>query len=120
MAVSTQGFIEQYQYHRNIKALIANKDSRALQKLISADCGGGAGCYDHGKTLVQILIKIGDKEFSKLIYMLSKKDKEHLYSLFAVGHEYGGFTQYPDWEGFKDRYLLTFSNFEKGYNGAFH
>lgn len=104
MAISLQSPVEQYKYHRSIQLLIADLDPDALKYLINADCGGGSGCYDHGKTLVQVLIKIGDPSFSGMISKLRKEESEQLLSLLSVGYEYGGFPEWIDLE----RFPLTF------------
>jgi len=104
MAISLQSFVEQYKYHRSIQLLITDLDPDALKYLINADCGGGSGCYDHGKTLVQVLIKIGDSSFSGMIPKLRKEESEHLLNLLSVGYEYGGFPEWIDLE----RFPLTF------------
>ncbi|MFA6162172.1 MAG: hypothetical protein WC685_01955 [Methylobacter sp.] len=110
MAVSTQSLTERYQYHRSIQLLISDLDPDALKYLINADCGGGSGCYDHGKTLVQVLIKVGDHSFSKIIPKLHKEESERLLSLLSAGYEYGGF---PEWSDLKGQFPLTFRTFDE-------
>ena len=112
-ALSTQNPVERYQYHRNLKVLIKGHDKEALSYLINADCGGGAGCYDHGKTLVQALVKIGDKNFSDVARNLTVRDKAHLDFLLNAGYEYGGFVKEPDLDVLYQTYPLTFSTIKK-------
>jgi hypothetical protein len=108
MAVSMPSAAERYEYHRHLKLLLAERDPDALKYLINANCGGGAGCYDHGRTLVQVLVKLGDPSFSGIIPQLHKEESGLLFNLLSAGYEYGGFSAFPDWEDFKDGFPLTF------------
>ncbi|WP_028102281.1 hypothetical protein [Pseudoduganella violaceinigra] len=116
--LGTQSIIEQYRYHRALKSLVAELDIDALKYLLSADCGGAAGCYDHGTTLVEVLLKAGDRPFSALVFKLDKQESELLYSYFDAGYEYGGFTDSPDWTTFKKHFPLTFEALGKRSDGA--
>jgi len=66
-----------------------NKDPHALVELNNYWCGGGAGCYDLGFVVTQIIYKVGEKEFINLVQGLSKKEKQGLLSLIGAGLEYG-------------------------------
>src|SRR5512139_3371467 len=106
MAASMQSPAERYVYHRHLRLLLAERDPDALKYLINANCGGGEGCYDHGKTLVQVLIKLGDPSFSGIIPKLRKEESGLLLNLLSAGHEYGGFSAFPEWEDFKRLFPL--------------
>jgi hypothetical protein len=105
----TYNLVEEYQYYRNIRLVVFKHDAEALQQFINADCDG-SGCYAHGKTLVQILIKVGDEKFSQLSKQLH--DAGYLYSLLRVGHEYGNFPTSNNEENFRENYPLTFKKIE--------
>jgi hypothetical protein len=96
---------ENFQYRRLISNVV-DDDPGALAKLVDAPCGGGAGCYDHGAALVQILMKIGDKKFSEASRTLDNTAKAHLGFLMATGFEYG-FPTSMDAERVKATYPLT-------------
>ncbi len=107
LAISTQGFYKQYQYYKSIRDIVNNKETDALRILINSDCGGGAGCYDHGETLVLILIRINDKKFSEMVSKLSEKDKFLLFTLLSGGYEYGGFVKQPSNKKLQTEYPFT-------------
>ena len=65
------------------------KDEKALTKLNNFWCGGAAGCYDLGFILTQIIYKIGEDEFIKMVLKLKKEEIVGLESLIRVGLEYG-------------------------------
>lgn len=109
VAGSMQISVEGYKYHRHLRLLLVEQDPDALRYLINADCGGGAGCYEHGMTLVQVLIKLGDSSFSGILPKLRKEESERLLNLLSAGHEYGGFSVTPKWEDFANRFPLTFN-----------
>lgn len=108
-AMSLQSATEQYEYHSHLRLLLSDQDPEALRYLINARCDG-EGAYDHGKTLVQVLIKLGDPTFSGMISKLNKTESETLLTFLTAGHEYGGFSAFPDWEEFKRQYPLTFKS----------
>lgn len=64
-------------------------DTGGLASLVKFDCGGGAGCYDHGEVLVQLLRQIGDAKFSSKAKKLRTETKDEQRSLFAAGFEDG-------------------------------
>ena len=66
-----------------------DKDQQALIELTEFSCGGAAGCYDLGYVLTQIINRIGEKEFVKLINGLTEKQKNEISGLIVVGLEYG-------------------------------
>jgi hypothetical protein len=77
--------------NRELRQLIhqtLNKDEKALAKLNNFWCGGGAGCYDLGFIVTQIIYRIGEKEFSSMVEKLSKEETNSIESIMA-GLEYG-------------------------------
>lgn len=66
-----------------------NKNSNALSELTNFWCGGGAGCYDLGTVLSDIIYKMNEVEFIKLASKLETEKKNSLKGLLDVGLEYG-------------------------------
>jgi hypothetical protein len=66
-----------------------NKDEKALAKLNDFWCGGGAGCYDLGFIITQIIYKIGEKDFMAMVDKLDNKEIHGIDSLIMAGLEYG-------------------------------
>lgn len=66
-----------------------NKDSNALSELTEFWCGGGAGCYDLGNILSEIVYKMGESEFIELVSELDSEQKLNLNGLLRAGLEYG-------------------------------
>jgi hypothetical protein len=66
-----------------------NKDSKALSELTEFWCGGGAGCYDLGIILSEIVYKMGQSEFIKISSELESDQKKSLKGLLNAGLEYG-------------------------------
>ena len=64
-------------------------DQAAMKNLADFDCGGGAGCYDHGEVVVHVMRTMGDRAFSTTATGLDSKDKQALLSLLLSGIEYG-------------------------------
>lgn len=78
--------------NRKLSELIThtlNKNSNALAELTEFWCGGGAGCYDLGIILSQIVYKLGESEFIKLAEKLNSDRKNNLKGLLIAGLEYG-------------------------------
>ena len=67
------------------------KDEKSLAKLINFWCGGGAGCYDLGFVITQIISKVGEDEFVIMTNKLSTDDKTMLVALIRAGLEYGDY-----------------------------
>lgn len=57
--------------------------------LLHFECGGGAGCYDLGSIVTQIIYKLGENNFIKITNKLDAKSFITLESLISVGIEYG-------------------------------
>ncbi len=53
------------------------------------ECGDGAGCYDLGFILSQIIYKIGEDKFLKLVSQVEPNKINGLKSLISIGLEYG-------------------------------
>jgi hypothetical protein len=87
-----QSVFDNLQYRLLMKHTL-HGDTGALESLVKFDCGGGAGCYDHGEVLVQLLRQIGDAKFSTMAKKLRKETKDELCSLLAAGFEYGSTIQ---------------------------
>ena len=66
-----------------------NKDEKALAKLNAFWCGGGAGCYDLGFVITQIIYRQGEQEFMTMVDKLNYKEIRGLESLIMAGLEYG-------------------------------
>lgn len=66
-----------------------NKDEKALTKLTDFWCGGGAGCYDLGFIVTQIIYKLGEKDFMTMVDKLDNKEIRGLEGLIMAGLEYG-------------------------------
>jgi len=66
-----------------------NKDTKALAKLNDFWCGDGAGCYDLGFIITQIIYRIGENDFIKMATKLDSKQISRLESLIMAGLEYG-------------------------------
>ena len=66
-----------------------NKDEKALEKLNDFWCGGGAGCYDLGFIITQIIYRQGEQEFMTMVDKLNYNEIIGLEGLIMVGLEYG-------------------------------
>lgn len=83
---------QSFSYNKELRQLIRNtlnKNEKALSKLIDFSCGGGAGCYDLGFIVTQIIYKLGEKDFMTMVDNLDNKEIPVLESLIMVGLEYG-------------------------------
>jgi hypothetical protein len=78
--------------NRELRQLIRqtlNKDEKALAKLNDFWCGGGAGCYDLGFIVTQIIYRLGDKDFTEMVAKLDENELTGLEGLIMAGLEYG-------------------------------
>ncbi len=66
-----------------------NKDEKALAKLNNFWCGGGAGCYDLGFIITQIIYRMGEPEFMTMVDKLTHNEINGLEGLIMAGLEYG-------------------------------
>lgn len=81
-----------YSENKTLRRLIQrslDKDEKALSELSSLWCGGGAGCYDLGFIVTQLIYKLGEKDFISLAEKLDRNAALSLEDLIAVGLEYG-------------------------------
>jgi len=69
-------------------------DSQSLKELIMLEDGGAAGGYDKGDVIVQIISKLGEKEFIIMAATLDRENRIALNEYIEVGIEYGQQT-YP-------------------------
>ncbi len=88
----TQGYSTNKELINLIK-LSLKKDEKSLAKLINFWCGGGAGCYDLGFVITQIISKIGEDEFAIMTNKLSTDNKTMLVALIRAGLEYGDYNK---------------------------
>jgi len=65
------------------------KDEKALTQLTMFWCGGGAGCYDLGFIITQIIYRLGEDDFIKMVAKLDSEKLLELVGLIAAGLEYG-------------------------------
>ncbi len=65
------------------------KDKDSLVSLKNFNCGGGAGCYDLGYIITQIIFKIGEHEFIKIYQRMSEAEKSGFNGFIRAGLEYG-------------------------------
>jgi len=66
-----------------------SRDSAALIELINFNCGGAAGCYDLGSVITQIVNRIGEYKFLKMVSQFSNQQKLQIRNFIVVGLEYG-------------------------------
>lgn len=83
---------QSFQENKNLNKIInqcLNKEFNGFKKLLEYNCGDGAGCYDLGYILTQIIFRIGEDDYIKVISKLSKKEQINLNSFIKVGLENG-------------------------------
>ena len=66
-----------------------NHDEKALSELNKFQCGGAAGCYDLGFVMTQIIYRMGENDFIRMVQKLGKDEVVGLEGLIAAGLEYG-------------------------------
>lgn len=64
-------------------------DPDALRELSEFDCGDGAGCYDLGSVITQIICRRGEKAFAETVQQAGADSMPRLKSLIRAGLEYG-------------------------------
>lgn len=64
-------------------------DYDSLRRLNHFPCGDGAGCYDKGFLITQIIYKIGENNFIKMIDKLDRKELYGMEDFINTGLEYG-------------------------------
>lgn len=83
---------QSYSDNKELKQIILEtlkKDEKALAKLSDFWCGEGAGCYDLGFIITQIIYRIGEKDFALMVEKLSKEETKAIEELVNTGLEYG-------------------------------
>ncbi|WP_299525514.1 hypothetical protein [Winogradskyella sp.] len=81
--------LEQNKKLSDLITRMLNKESGAFLELTEFWCGGGAGCYDLGYVLTQIIYRIGENDFAKILSEIPKSKRNEIEGLIAVGLEYG-------------------------------
>jgi hypothetical protein len=66
-----------------------NGDYNSLRKLNHFQCGDGSGCYDKGYIITQVIYKLGETEFIKMVEKLDEKELYGIENYIMVGLEYG-------------------------------
>ncbi|QFG52718.1 hypothetical protein [Chryseobacterium sp.] len=83
---------QDYETNKELRKLIKealDQKEKAIPKLTSFPCGGGAGCYDLGFVLTQIIYLIGENNFNQMVLRLDTNEIKGLRSLIRAGLEYG-------------------------------
>jgi hypothetical protein len=89
-----QTFIENQTYNENkrLDTIIQKTlkgDFNSLRRLNHFPCGEGAGCYDKGYIITQIIYTLGEDNFSKMVNKLDQKELYGMEGYIDVGLEYG-------------------------------
>lgn len=92
--VMGETFIENQTYKENkrLDTIIQKTlkgDYNSLRRLNHFPCGEGAGCYDKGYIITQIIYKLGEDNFSKMVNKLDQKELYGMEGYIDVGLEYG-------------------------------
>ncbi|WP_299444286.1 hypothetical protein [uncultured Aquimarina sp.] len=74
------------------------KDKNSIIELKNFPNGGAAGSYDLGYILTQIIYRIGENDFAKILKEIPKPERNGMEGLIAVGLEYGD----NDYDGKRD------------------
>jgi hypothetical protein len=61
----------------------------SLRRLNHFPCGDGAGCFDKGFIITQIIYKIGENNFNKMVDNLDRKELYGIEDYIKAGLEYG-------------------------------
>ena len=64
-------------------------DYKALSQLNLFPCGGGEGCYDKGFIITQIIYKMGEDDFVKIVDKLAQDELIGMKDCIRAGLEYG-------------------------------
>lgn len=89
-----QTYIENQTYNENkrLDTIIQKTlkgDYNSLRRLNHFPCGEGADCYDKGYIITQIIYKLGEDNFSKMVNKLDQKELYGMEGYINVGLEYG-------------------------------
>ena len=78
--------------NRKMKKLISQslkKDKNAIIKLKKFPNGGAASSYNLGYVMTQIIYRIGENSFAKILNEIPKSERKGFEGLIMVGLEYG-------------------------------
>lgn len=81
-----------YSENWQLKSLIhksLQQDKKSFIELVDYNYGGGAGCYDLGSIIVQIIYRIGEENTIEMVKDLTPKQARYLHLLIGAGLEYG-------------------------------
>lgn len=67
---------------------VLDRNEAGITELLSTDCGGGAGCYELGYVITQLIDKVGDEAFAAMIAGLPPEKLEKMAGYINVGLEY--------------------------------
>lgn len=71
-----------------IQEILARKRS-GIEVLINIDCGGAAACYDLGFVISQIVYRVGENEFIKMVDGIEQERLSDLSAFISIGLLYG-------------------------------
>ncbi|MGY3795834.1 hypothetical protein [Aquimarina sp. 433] len=83
---------QSFSENQKMKKLISKaltKDKNAIIELKDFPNGGAASGYDLGYVLTQIIYRIGEKDFAKILNGIPKSERKGFAGLIMVGLEYG-------------------------------
>jgi hypothetical protein len=86
--LENQSFAENKKLDTIIRTTLKG-DYNSLRRLNHFPCGGGAGCYDKGFIITQIIYKIGENNFNKMVENLDRKELYNIEDYIKSGLEYG-------------------------------
>lgn len=105
-AVYLSGPLDRFRYASLINGVVSG-DSGSLNALVNFWCGGGAGCYEHGAVIVEIMYVLGDEAFYGMARQLDKQTALAMSWYIAAGFEYGGFVDDPYAHDFRSDFPRT-------------
>ncbi|SNR14728.1 protein of unknown function [Tenacibaculum jejuense] len=73
----------------NLISKALKKEQNAIIEITKFPDGGAAGYYDLGYILTQIIYRIGENDFYKILKEIPKSERNGFEELIAVGLEYG-------------------------------
>ena len=86
--LENQNFAENKKLDTIIRTTLKG-DFNSLRRLNHFPCGEGAGCYDKGFIITQIIYKIGENNFNKMVDNLDRKELYGIEDYIKAGLEYG-------------------------------
>lgn len=86
--LENQNFAENKKLDTIIRTILKG-DFNSLRRLNHFPCGEGAGCYDKGFIITQIIYKIGENNFNKMVDNLDRKELYGIEDFIKAGLEYG-------------------------------